>query len=139
MWSDLEDVSEEFGGARSVIVKLEEEGDSDRECLLVMGVTFSCLVCLGTELSEQFVTNCRENTLVFKLHQHYFVANHSLKEPLDRDKERCVEVPNMSQVECKSSYDETSMVTLVGALRALKAFRVLNIDIKTKISTKGSP
>ena len=129
-WSDFDHSTQEFGGLRSVILRLWRDG----ECHLGLGLTFSGLVCVGQEATEQLMANCGENTLVFRLQEHLFVCNQWLEEPLDQT--RYVEVPNVILDEVSSSYDITSLKKVLDALRALEEKNDLVLGVKKEISLK---
>ena len=126
-WPDMEQRLAEWGGARSVIVRLW----TGSEAVTVWGVTFSGLVCLGEKVSQSVSASLRENSFVFRLHQHYFVSNQSLVVPLKQ--ERFMEVPYMTLDSCKCSYDRESLTNLTGTLRKLKQIEVQNNRVKKEI------
>ena len=140
-WSDLEQKME-FGGVKSVIVRLwANVRGRDRECrsesVTVWGVTFSGLVCVGDKIPPKIAATLRPNSLVFKLHNHYFVCNECLQEPVPQL--RFVEVPNMILESCKSSYDRASLLKLASTLRALKQIELSNGEVKRDISARLDP
>ena len=141
-WTDMEDNMGEFGGVRAVIVRLWgsvecDGGDADSECLLVWGVTFSGLLCVGSTITPKIVSNFNDNCLVFKLQQHYFVCNECLREPMR--KERYLEVPHIMLESCRSSYDKSRLSNLTSKQRALKQIEMSNGHVKKEISARMEP
>ena len=138
-WPDLEHKMSEFSGVRSVILRLWRNNTSDDSCesVAVWGVTFSGLVCVGDKIPRQVEENLRENSLVFKLHQHYFVANCCMKVPLVQA--RFMEVPFITLDSCKTSYDRSSLTKLAATLRALKQIEISNGRVKKEISARLQP
>ena len=129
-WCDLEGGKKDFGGVTSVILRLWRDG----ECQLGLGLTFSGLVCVGDEVTDQLMENCAENTLVFRLRKHLFVCNQYLNRPLNQ--ERYLEVPVVILDEVSSSYDITSLKKVVEALRDLEEKKKSVLDIKKEVSVK---
>lgn len=129
-WPDLEQKLGEFGGVRSVIVRLWRSS----EAVTVWGVAFSGLVCLGEKLSPTVAGNLQSNSFVFRLHQHYFVSNQSLAQPLRQ--ERFLEVPYMTVDSCKSSYDRVSLTNLTASLRKMNQLELQNNQVKKDISSR---
>ena len=143
-WTDMEDNMGEFGGVKAVIVRLWRNavcdgGDSqgDSQCLLVWGVTFSGLLCVGNTITSKIVSSFSDNCLVFKLQQHYFVCNECLKEPLRQ--ERYLEVPHIMLESCRSSYDKSRLTNLTSKQRALKQIETSNGHVKREISARMEP
>ena len=132
-WPDLDHKLTEFGGARSVIVRLW----AGSEAVTVWGVTFSGLLCVGEKVSQSLATSLKKNSFVFRLHQHYFVSNQSLVVPLRQ--ERFIEVPYMTVDSCKSSYDRESLTNLTGTLRKLNQIELQNNRVKKDISDRLEP
>ena len=132
-WPDLDHKLTEFGGARSVIVRLW----AGSEAVTVWGVTFSGLLCVGEKVSQSLATSLEKNSFVFRLHQHYFVSNQSLVVPLRQ--ERFIEVPYMTVDSCKSSYDRESLTNLTGTLRKLNQIELQNNRVKKDISHRLEP
>lgn len=141
-WTDTEDNMGEFGGVRAVIVRLwtnvvSEGGENESKCLLVWGVTFSGLLCVGNTITPKIVSSFSDNCLVFKLQQHYFVCNQCLKEPLRQ--ERYLEVPHIMLESCRSSYDKSRLTNLTSKQRALKQIEMSNSHVKRDISVRMEP
>jgi len=137
-WPDLEQkMGEEWGGVRGVIVRLwcrkgEEEASTS---LAVWGVNFSGLVCVGDKISRACINNLQANSVVFKLHQHFFVFNDCLSCKVEQV--RFLDVPYMTVDSCKASYDKATLSRLAGILRALKQNSSSNSRIKREISGRG--
>merc|ERR1712032_828557 len=129
-WHDLERGTHEFGGVRSVILRLWRDGENQ----LVLGLTFSGLVCVGEEVTDDLMANCGENTLVFRLHGRLFVWNQCLHQPLDQ--KRYLEVPNLIDDGVCSSYDDMSLWLVDMALRALKGKEESILSIQKESSVK---
>jgi len=137
-WPDLEQkMGEEWGGVRGVIVRLwckkgEEEASTS---MAVWGVNFSGLVCVGDKISRACINNLQANSVVFKLHQHFFVFNDCLTNRIQQTK--FMEVPFMTVDSCKASYDKSTLSRLAGILRALKQNSCSNSRIKREIAGRG--
>ena len=129
-WPDLEQKLEEFGGVRSVIVRLWRSS----QAITVWGVAFSGLVCLGEKISRSVAASLQPESFVFRLHQHYFVSNQSLAQPLRQ--ERFLEVPYMTVDSCKSSYDRESLTNLTARLRKMNQLELQNNRVKKDISSR---
>jgi len=136
-WPDLEQKMGEWGGVRSVIVRLwckKEEGEASTS-LAVWGITFSGLVCVGDKISRTCINNLQPNSLVIKLHQHFFVFNDCLTSKIEQA--RFMEVPYMTVDSCKASYDRLSLSKLVATLRALMQNECSNSRVKREIAARG--
>ena len=142
-WSDLDQVLTEYGGVKSVIIRLwSSHPDTNNITLVntslsVWGVTFAGLVCVGDKISKSIAQDLNENSLVFKLQHHYFICNDCLQKPLTLA--RFMEVPFITHDSCKSSYDRTSLTKLAATLRALKQIEVSNGRVKKEISERLDP
>ena len=141
-WTDMEDNMGDYGGVKAVIVRLwsnvvSEGGENESKCLLVWGVTFSGLLCVGNTITPKIDSSFSDNCLVFKLQQHYFVCNQCLKEPLRQ--ERYLEVPHIMLESCRSSYDKSRLTNLTSKQRALKQMEMSNSHVKREISVRMEP
>ena len=135
-WPDLEQRTGEWGGVRAVIMRLwiKRAGDSS-ESLAVVGVNFSGLICIGDKISRSCVSNLKSNSVVFKIHHHFFVSNDCLHNRIEQF--RFIEVPFMTVDSCKSSYDRVSLSKLAATLRALKQSEASNSRVKKEIALRG--
>ena len=91
---------------------------SSSRCLAAWGVGLTGLTCIGDKLSRATASNLEANSLVFKMHQYYFVAASSLVSgPVALW--RRTEVPNITVESGKPSYDRPGLAKLHSTLRAL--------------------
>jgi len=135
-WPDLEQKVGEWGAVRAVIVRLWCKGEEEvSTSLAVWGVTFSGLVCVGDKVTRSCVNNLQPNSVVFKLHHHFFIFNECLTNRLEQA--RFMEVPYMTVDSCKASYDRVSLTKLAATLRALKQSEASNSRVKREISVRG--
>jgi len=135
-WPDLEQKVGDWGGVRAVIVRLWCKGEEEASTsLAVWGVTFSGLVCVGEKISRTCANNLKPNSVVFKLHQHFFIFNDCLINKIEQA--RFLEVPFMTVDSCKASYDRVSLTKLAATLRALKQSEASNSRVKREISVRG--
>jgi len=135
-WPDLDQKVEEWGSAKAIIIRLWFRSDAvQSSCMAVWGVCFSGLTCVGDKIHRSLTSNLTANSLLFKLHQHYFVYNDCLN--LKMEQNRFFEVPFMTLDSCKVSYERLTLSKLVATLRALKHSEISNNRVKKEISAKG--
>ena len=107
LWPDLATQEEEsLGGARGCVVRVWRRAASGgpASCLAVWGVGLAGLVCIGDKLVRGTTAQLAPDSLVFRLHQYYFVCNDSLGA---RRLGLCrrLEVPHITVESGKNSYD----------------------------------
>jgi hypothetical protein len=133
------------GGSKAVVVRLwvgrrHSGGSAARPSsfiLLTWGLHFSGLVCVGEKLMRSLVQHLEKNTLVFKLHGHFFIAADSFHGPALLPRTRFLEVPHMSADAGKPSYDSAALCRMQRTLRALKQRGVSNEHVKAEILSRG--
>ena len=109
---------------------------SSSNCLAAWGVGLSGLTCIGDKLSRATASNLEANSLVFKMHQYYFVATSSLLSgPVALW--RRTEVPNITVESGKPSYDRPGLAKLHSTLRALHQSTNANSLVTTELATRG--
>ena len=109
---------------------------SSSRCLAAWGVGLSGLTCIGDKLSRATASNLQANSLVFKMHQYYFVAASSLLSgPVALW--RRTEVPNITVESGKPSYDRPGLAKLHSTLRALHQSTNANSLVTTELATRG--
>jgi len=146
-WTDLDRKIDNYGGVKSVIVRLWSKTTKfqalvkDKKisnCVTVWGVTFSGLVCVGDKLSAKVASKLSKNSFVFKLNQHYFVCNDTLQEPISQA--RFFEVPCVTNdLIFRESYDISRLRKLTTTLRDLKKKEVSNNLVRKEISERLEP
>jgi len=125
-----------MGGLRSLVVRLWIQDLSSSRCLAAWGVGLSGLTCIGDKLSRATASNLEANSLVFKMHQYYFVATSSLLSgPVALW--RRTEVPNITVESGKPSYDRPGLAKLHSTLRALHQSTNANSLVTTELATRG--
>ena len=109
---------------------------SSSRCLAAWGVGLTGLTCIGDKLSRATASNLEANSLVFKMHQYYFVAATSLLSgPVALW--RSTEVPNITVESGKPSYDRPGLAKLHSTLRALHQSTKANSVVSTELATRG--
>jgi len=135
VWA-VERGDEAMGGLRSLVVRLWIQDLSSSRCLAAWGVGLSGLTCIGDKLSRATASNLEANSLVFKMHQYYFVATSSLLSgPVALW--RRTEVPNITVESGKPSYDRPGLAKLHSTLRALHQSTNANSLVTTELATRG--
>jgi hypothetical protein len=132
------------GGAKAVVVRLwasRRQGGAAAQpssfILLTWGLHFSGLVCVGEKLMQSLVQHLEPNTLVFKLHGHFFIAADSFRGPALLPRHRFFEVPHLAAEVGKPSYDSAALCKMQRTLRALKQRGVSNEHLKAEILSRG--
>ena len=85
-------------------LELFAQDSSSSRSLSAWGVGLAGLICVGDKLSRTTASSLEANSLVFKMHQYYFVASNSLLNgPVALW--RRIGVPNITVESGKPSYD----------------------------------
>jgi len=125
-----------MGGLRSLVVRLWIQDSSSSRSLSAWGVGLAGLICVGDKLSRTTASSLEANSLVFKMHQYYFVASTSLLNgPVALW--RRMEVPNITVESGKPSYDRPGLVKLHSTLRALHQSTCANFLVTSELATRG--
>ena len=103
----------------------------------VLGIHFSGLICLGDNLMMKILQYLGPNSLIFKLHGHYFVAEHCFREELKVPRIRYIHLPSSLHPSPKPSYCKTSLAKMQRTLRALKQMNIGNERLKSDILARG--
>ena len=107
------------------------------ETLFVLGLHFSGLVCLGDTIMMKTVQCLEPNTLIFKLHGHFFIASDSFINGMSIPRIRFHELPLNHNFTRKPSYAKTSLAKMQRTLRALKQINIGNERLKSDILSRG--
>jgi len=135
VWGEV-GVGEGMGGSREVVVRVWGKGEGDPVSLVAWGVGLSGLVCIGDKLSKATTNTLAPNSLVFKLHQYYFVANDSLVGGRVVQWRR-LEVPNIALESGKPSYDRSALAKVHATLRALRQSSLAVEAVKGELGARG--
>ena len=133
-WKDVGAGGAERGAARAVILRLwvRQNPAGTSQSLLVWGVNFSGLVCLGdSSSSAAWTAPLQPDTFVFKLHHHHFVPRESLL--CAGPAGRFLEVPFIPTDSCKLSYSRAGLVRLAALLRSQHQAEADNGRVKDEI------
>jgi len=119
------------------VVRIWSQTASGSVSLSVQGMHFSGLVCIGDNLMMSILQYLQPNSLVFKLHGHFFVASESFKGEARVAKVRYAALPACLNLPGKQSYGKTSLAKMQRTLRALKQIHIGNERLKSEILGRG--
>lgn len=85
----------------------------------------------------QVLQHLQPNSLVFKLHGHFFAAADSFRSEVRVRRLRYLQLPTSLRASGKPSYCRTSLAKMQRTLRALKQINIGNERLKTEIFNRG--
>jgi len=135
LWPDHNNIQTEGGGVTGTIVRIWAKTQTASIQISVIGIYFSGLICIGDSLNMNIIQHLDKNSLVFKLHGHYFVGVESLKVKVPML--RFLEMPRKLSFTGKPSYSKNSLAKMQRTLRALKQIHQCNQRIKSDIVSRG--
>jgi len=135
-WPEIK-IPQDQAGIKSTVVRIWFKTKEDSHSLLVIGIHFSGLICIGDNLMMKIVRYLGPNSLIFKLHGHFFVAEYCFREELRVPRLRYIHLPLRLHSSPKSSYGKTSLAKMQRTLRALKQMNIGNERLKSEILARG--
>lgn len=135
LWPEHNNSQMDAVGLKGTIVRTWAKTHKSSIQLSVIGIYFSGLICIGDSLKMNIIQHLENNSLVFKLHGHYFVCLGSFK--IKVPKIRFLEMPRTLSYTGKPSYSKNSLAKMQRTLRALKQIHECNQRLKSDIVSRG--
>jgi len=135
-WPELL-VPQEQSGLKGTVLRIWMKNASGSVSLAVLGIYFSGLVCVGDSLLMKTVQYLEPNSLVFKLHGHYFVGPDSFNSEIKVPLIKYINLPSSQTASAKPSYDKPALAEMQRTLRALKQMNLGNARLKGEILHRG--